>query len=59
MPALFLVYLDNATLVLVTPGPVYIICPLRANKKEPLVGEVELRYPNGRETSVATKHLSP
>ena len=60
--------LDNATLVLVTPGPVYIICPLRANKKEPLVGEVELlqekphyahvRYPNGKETSVATKHLT-
>ena len=69
MPALFLVYLDNATLVLVTPGPVYIICPLRANKKEPLVGEVELlqekphdahvRYPNSGETSVATKHLTP
>ena len=65
----FLVYLDNASLVLVTPGPVYIICPLRANKKEPLIGEAELlqekphyahvRYPNGRETSVATKHLTP
>lgn len=65
----FLVSLDNATLVLVTPGPVYIICQLRDNKTEPLVGEVELfqekphyahvRYPDRRETSVATKHLTP
>ena len=31
----FLVSLDNATLVLVTPGPVYIICQLRAKKEEP------------------------
>ena len=38
----FLVSLDNAILVLVTPGPVYIMFQLRANKKEPLVGEVEL-----------------
>lgn len=38
----FMVSLDNATLVLVTPGPVYMICQLRANKKEPLVREAEL-----------------
>ena len=37
-----LVSLDNITLELVTPGPVYIICQLRDNKTEPLVGEVEL-----------------
>ena len=64
----FLVSLDNATLVLVTPIAVYMICQLRANKKELLVGEVELlqekpyyarmRYPDGRETSMAIKHLA-
>ena len=53
---------------LAQPGPVLVKKHVR-NKTDPLVDEVELlhanphyafvRYPNGRETSVATKHLAP
>lgn len=54
---------------LATPGPVYIKRQVRTSKMDPLVDEVELlqanphyahvRYPDGRETTVATKHLAP
>ena len=53
---------------LAQPGPVLLKRHVR-NKSDPLVDEVELlhanphyafvRFPNGRETSVATKHLAP
>ena len=53
---------------LATPGPVYIKRQVRTSKMDPLVDEVELlqadpryahvRYPDGRETTVATKHLA-
>ena len=49
--------------------PAYVKRQVRASKMEPLVDEVELlqanphyahvRYPDGRETTVATKHLAP
>ena len=52
-----------------SPGPVYIKRQVRTSKMDPLVDEVELlqanphyahvRYPDGRETTVATKHLAP
>ena len=51
------------------PGPVLLKRHVRTNKTEPLVDEVELlqanphyafvRYPDGRETTVSTKHLAP
>ena len=54
---------------LATPGPLYIKCQVRTSKMDPLVDEVELlqanphyahvHYPDGRETTVATKHLAP
>ena len=54
---------------LATPGPVYIKRQLRTSKMDPLVDEVELlqanphyayvHYADGRETTVATKHLAP
>ena len=54
---------------LATPGPLYIKRQVRTSKMDPLVEEVELlqanphyahvRYPDGRETTVATKHLAP
>ena len=54
---------------LATPGPVYIKRQVCTSKMDPLVDEVELlqasphyahvRYPDGRETTVATKHLAP
>ena len=54
---------------LASPGPVYIKRQVRTSKMDPLVDEVELlqanphyahvRYPDGRETTVATKHLAP
>ena len=54
---------------LATPGPVYIKRQVRTSKMDPLVDEVELlqanhpyahvRYPDGRETTEATKHLAP
>ena len=54
---------------LATPGPVYIKRQVRTSKMDPLVDEVELlqanphyahvRYPDGRETTVATKQLAP
>ena len=53
---------------LASPGPVYIKRQVRTSKMDPLVDEVELlqanlhyahvRYPDGRETTVATKHLA-
>ena len=53
---------------LAQPGPVLLKRHVR-DKSDPLVDEVELlhanphyafvRYPSGRETSVATKHLAP
>ena len=52
-----------------TPGPIFIKRHVRTSKMDPLVDEVELlqanphyahvRYPDGRETTVATKHLAP
>ena len=52
-----------------TPGPVYIKHQVRTSKMDPLVDEMKLlqanphyahvRYPDGRETTVATKHLAP
>ena len=54
---------------LASPGPVYIKRQVRTRKMDPFVDEVELlqanphyahvRYPDGRETTVATKHLAP
>ena len=54
---------------LATPGPVYIKRQVSTSKMDSLVDEVELlqanpqyphvRYPEGRETTVATKHLAP
>ena len=54
---------------LATPGPVYIKRQVRTSKMDPLVDEVELlqanphfahvHYPDGRETTVATKHIAP
>ena len=54
---------------LATPGTVFLKRHVRASKTDPLVDEVELlqanpqyayiRYPDGRETTVATKHLAP
>ncbi len=54
---------------LVTPGPVLLKRHVRQSKTEPLVEKVELlqanphyahvRYLDGRETTVATKHLAP
>ena len=54
---------------LATPGPVYIKRQVCTSKMDPLVDEVELlqanphyahvRYPDGKETTVATKHLAP
>ena len=54
---------------LATPGPVYFKRQVRTSKMDPLVDEMELlqanphyahvRYPDGRETTVATKHLAP
>eukprot|EP00794_Sanderia_malayensis_P020739 gene20739-22770_t len=51
------------------PGAVLLKRHVRTNKTEPLVDEVELlqanphyafvRYPDGRETTVSTKHLAP
>ncbi|XP_048583013.1 uncharacterized protein LOC125561953 [Nematostella vectensis] len=51
------------------PGPVLLKRHVRASKTDPLVDEVELlqanphyahvRYPDGRETTVSTKHLAP
>ena len=51
------------------PGPVLLKRHVRASKTDPLVDEVELlqanphyahvRYQDGRETTVATKHLAP
>ena len=65
----FLVSLDNPTLVPATPEPVYMRRQVRANKTKPLVDVVEMlqanphhahvRYLDGRETTVATKHLAP
>ena len=53
----------------VTPGPLYMKCQVHTSKMDPRVEEVELlqanphyaqvRYPDGRETTVATKHLVP
>jgi len=52
-----------------TPGPVYSKHQVRTSKMDPLVDEMELlranphyahvRYSDSRETTVATKHLSP
>ena len=52
-----------------TPGPIFIKRHVRTSKMDPLVDEVELlqanshyahvRHPDGRETTVATKHLAP
>nr|XP_039250117.1 uncharacterized protein LOC120327823 [Styela clava] len=52
-----------------TPGPVLLKRYVRKSKTEPLVDEVELleanpqyahvRFPDGRETTVASKHLAP
>ena len=52
-----------------TPGPLYMKCQVHTSKMDPRVEEVELlqanphyaqvRYPDGRETTVATKHLAP
>ena len=54
---------------LTTPGPVLLKRHVRINKMEPLVDEVELleanpsyahiHYPDGRNTTVSTKHLAP
>ena len=54
---------------LTTPGPVFIKRQVRTSKTDPLVDEVELlqanphyahvRYPDGRETTEATKQLAP
>ena len=54
---------------LATPGTVYLKRQARTSKMEPLVDEVELfqanphyahvRYTDGRETTVAIKHLAP
>ena len=54
---------------LAEPGPVLLKRHVRRSKYEPLVDQVELiesnphyayvRYPDGRETTVSTKHLSP
>ena len=54
---------------LATPGPVHIKGQVRTSKMDPFVDEVELlqakphyahvRYPDGRETTLATKHLAP
>ncbi len=54
---------------LAAPGPVLLKRHVRAGKMEPLVDEVELiganpnyahiRYPDGRTTTVSTKHLAP
>ena len=54
---------------LLQPGPVLIKRQVRSSKQNPLVDEVELlqanphyahvRYPDGRETTVAIKHLAP
>ena len=54
---------------LTTPGPVFLKRHVRTCKTEPLVDEVELlransnyahiHYPDGRETTVSTKHLAP
>ncbi|CAB3981035.1 Pro-Pol poly [Paramuricea clavata] len=54
---------------LATPGTVFLKRHVRASKTCPLVDEVELlqanpqyayiRYPDGRETTVATRHLDP
>ncbi len=54
---------------LAAPGPVLLKRHVRAGKTEPLVDEVELiganpnyahiRYPDGRTTTVSTKHLAP
>ena len=65
----FSVSLDNPTPVPATTGPVYMRRQVRANMTKPLVDEVEMlqanphyahvRYPGGRETTVAIKHLAP
>ena len=54
---------------LATPGPVFLKRHVRTSKMEPLVDEVELLganpnyahicYPDGRTTTVSTKHLAP
>ena len=54
---------------LATPGPLYMKRQVHTSKMDPRVEEVELlqanphyaqvRYPDGRETTVATKHLAP
>ncbi len=54
---------------LAAPGPVLLKRHVRTGKTEPLVDEVELiganpnyahiRYPDGRTTTVSTKHLAP
>ena len=54
---------------LLQPGPVFIKRQVRSSKYDPLVDEVELlqanphyahvRYSDGRETTVAIKHLAP
>ena len=54
---------------LTIPGPVYLKRYVRTSKTEPLVDEVELigvnshyahvRYPDGREMTVSTRHLAP
>lgn len=64
----FLVSLDNSTLVPV-PGPVYMRRQVRADKTKQMIDEVgmlqanphyaHVRYPDGREATVATKHLAP
>ena len=54
---------------LLQPGPFFVKCQVRTSKYDPLVDEVELvqanphyahvRYSDGRETTVAVKHLAP
>ena len=54
---------------LAEPGPVYVKRHVRHSKFDPLVEKVDvlqvnphyahIRYPDGRETTVSTKHLGP
>ena len=51
------------------PGPAFVKRQVRSSKHDPLVDEVELlqanpnyahvRYPNGRESTIATKYFAP
>ena len=66
---IFLVSLNNPSLAPATSGPAYMRRQVRANKTKPLVDEMGMlqanphythkRYPDGGETTVATKHLAP